>query len=45
VFDLPSPLVTPELLEDLYAQEAMSPPALPLEEPLPQPRAVPMNCR
>jgi phosphonate transport system ATP-binding protein len=45
VFDLPPWGVTPELLQDLYAQEAPPAPALPVEEPLPQPRAVPMNCR
>jgi phosphonate transport system ATP-binding protein len=45
VFDLPSPLVTQELLDDLYAQEAAPSPVLPLGESLPQPRAVPMNCR
>jgi phosphonate transport system ATP-binding protein len=43
-FDLPSPLVTPELLQDLYAQEAPLPPVLPLEDPQP-PRTVVMNCR
>jgi phosphonate transport system ATP-binding protein len=45
VFDLPPWRVTPELLQDLYAQEAQPAPALPVDEPLPPPRAVPMNCR
>lgn len=45
VFDLPAARVTPELLHDLYAQEAQVQPVLPLEEPVPLPRAVPMNCR
>jgi phosphonate transport system ATP-binding protein len=45
VFDLPAPLVTPQLLADLYEQEALAPSASPLEEPVPLPRAVPMNCR
>jgi phosphonate transport system ATP-binding protein len=45
VFDLESPLVTPELLEELYAQESLPQPALPVEEPARQPRTVPMNCR
>ncbi|MEJ8835058.1 phosphonate ABC transporter ATP-binding protein [Ramlibacter sp. AN1133] len=45
VFDLPAWRITPDLLQDLYAQEAQPgpAPALPLDEP--QPRAVPMNCR
>lgn len=45
VFDLPAGRVTPALLEDLYAQETQIPPELPLEEPLPRPRPVAMNCR
>ncbi len=44
-FDLPAAQVTPELLQDLYAQEAQAQPVLPLEEPAPQPRPVAMNCR
>ena len=44
-FDLPAPLVTPQLLQELYEQEALAPSASPLEEPVPLPRAVPMNCR
>ena len=43
VFDLASPLVTPDLLQDLYAQEALSPPVQPLEEHAPA--AVVMTCR
>ena len=45
VFDLPSAGVTPGLLQDLYAQEATPASTFPLEEALPTPRAVPMNCR
>ena len=43
VFDLASPLVTPDLLQDLYAQEALSPTVQPLEEHAPPP--VVMTCR
>jgi len=46
VFDLPASLVTPELLRELYAQEAVPQPALPLDDaPAPQQRPVAMNCR
>lgn len=44
-FDLPSGQVTQDLLRELYAQEAQAEPVLPLEEPGPQPRAVPLTCR
>ncbi|GAB3774579.1 phosphonate ABC transporter ATP-binding protein [Ramlibacter monticola] len=43
VFDLPSPLVTEELLRELYAQEGEPQPSLPLDEPSPQPAV--MNWR
>ena len=43
VFDLPSPLVTPELLQDLYAQEGLPPPMPPQDEPASRPAV--MNCR
>jgi phosphonate transport system ATP-binding protein len=45
VFDLPAADVTPQLLQDLYAQEAQPEPALPLDEPVAGPRAVAMTCR
>lgn len=44
VFDLPAAQVTPELLQDLYAQEPQAQPALPLEERPREPR-VAMTCR
>jgi phosphonate transport system ATP-binding protein len=44
MFDLPAAQVTPELLQDLYAQEAQPEPQLPPEETL-RPRPVAMNCR
>ena len=43
-FDLPAARVTPELLQDLYAQEALSQPVLPLEEAAAPPR-VALTCR
>lgn len=45
VFDLPSAQVTPELLQDLYAQEAQAEPVLPLVDPATAPRGVAMTCR
>ena len=45
VFDLPATHVTPQLLQDLYAQEAQREPALPFDEPAAGPRAVAMTCR
>jgi phosphonate transport system ATP-binding protein len=45
VFDLPAGSVTPELLHDLYGQEAASQPVLPQEDPAPRKPPVAMNCR
>ena len=45
VFDLPSAEVTPQLLQDLYAQEAQPEPLLPFDEPTAGPRPVAMTCR
>jgi phosphonate transport system ATP-binding protein len=45
VFDLPSHHVTPELLQDLYAQEALPPSELPPPEPEAAQRPVALNCR
>lgn len=44
VFDLPAGRVTPELLQDLYAQEQQAQPVLPLEEVAAPPR-VALTCR
>lgn len=44
VFDLPAQRVTPELLQDLYGQEAPAAPALPLEE-APGESRVALTCR
>ena len=43
-FDLPADRVTPDLLQDLYAQEAQGRPSLPLEETPAEPR-VALTCR
>jgi phosphonate transport system ATP-binding protein len=45
VFDLPAAVVTPQLLQDLYAHEAQPEFALPEDEPAASPRAVAMTCR
>ncbi|MCE3271189.1 MAG: phnC [Ramlibacter sp.] len=45
VFDLPAGEVTPQLLQELYAQEAQPEPSLAFEEPAVAPRAVAMTCR
>ena len=45
VFDLPSAQVTPQLLQELYAQEAQPEPVLPFDEPAAGPRPVAMTCR
>jgi hypothetical protein len=42
-FDLPAAQVTPDLLRDLYGQEAQAEPVLPLEEPAARPVA--LTCR
>jgi hypothetical protein len=45
VFDLPASDVKPQLLQDLYAQEAPPESAPPLDAPAAAPRAVAMTCR
>jgi phosphonate transport system ATP-binding protein len=44
VFDLPAGRVTPQLLQELYAQEGLPPLALPPEDAEPR-KPVAMNCR